>query len=190
MKEIKKIKERTLNMLCQNCKEKTASFHYTQNKNGHITEMHLCKDCAQKAGLIDDSHKIWSPFGFAEEETMLDGLLGGLFASPSKSKVIENTVCPFCGMRLGEFMRCGKAGCAKCYTTFKTSVYPSIQKLHGNTKHAGKIPVGRTITKTKEEKRAELEALMSKAVAEQEYEKAAEYRDKIKALDAEEKKED
>ena len=31
---------------------------------------------------------------------------------------------------------------------------------------------------------------MSKAVAEQEYEKAAEYRDKIKALDAEEKKED
>ena len=31
---------------------------------------------------------------------------------------------------------------------------------------------------------------MSNAVAEQEYEKAAEYRDKIKALDAEEKKED
>lgn len=177
-------------MLCQNCKEKTACFHYTQNKNGHITEMHLCKDCAQKSGLVDDSKKLWSPFGFSEEETMLDGLIGGIFSGPSKSKVIENTVCPFCGMRLGEFMHNGKAGCAKCYTAFKNHVTPSIQKLHGNTRHAGKVPVGRTITKTKEEKRAELETLMNKAVAEQEYEKAAEYRDMIKELDAADKKED
>lgn len=171
-------------MLCQNCKEKTANFHYTQNQNGHITEMHLCKDCAKKTGLVDDSHKIWSPFGFSEEEAMLDGLLSGLFSAPSKSKVIENTVCPFCGMRLGEFMQNGKAGCSKCYTTFRTQIFPSIQKLHGNTKHAGKIPVGRTVTKTKEQKRAELEALMNKAVTNQEYEKAAEYRDMIKELDA------
>ncbi len=171
-------------MLCQNCKEKTASFHYTQNKNGHITEMHLCKDCAIKSGLMDDSKKIWSPFGINEEEVMLDGLLGGLFATPSKSRIAESAVCPFCGMRYNEFAHNGKAGCAKCYTTFRTSILPSIQKLHGNTKHAGKIPAGRTVTKTKEEKRAELETLMNKAVLAQEYEKAAEYRDMIKELDA------
>ncbi len=171
-------------MLCQKCKEKNASFHYTQNNNGHITEMHLCHECAKKSGLIEDSNKIWSPFGFAEESSMLDGLLGGIFSTPSKSKFIETSVCPFCGMRLGEFTHNGKAGCAKCYTTFKNAVFPSIQKLHGNTKHAGKIPFGRTVKKTKEEKRAELEQLLKKAVAEQEYEKAAEYRDKIKELDA------
>lgn len=171
-------------MLCQNCKEKNAGFHYTQNINGHITEMHLCKDCAEKAGLLDDSNKIWNPFGFSEEETMLDGLLGGIFSAPVKSKITESTVCPFCGMRLTEFMRNGKAGCAKCYTTFRTSVFPSLQKLHGNTKHAGKIPVGRKKEKTKEEKRAELQALLDKAVSEQEYEKAAVYRDRIRELDS------
>ena len=174
-------------MLCQNCKENKANFHYTQNLGGQVTELHLCKECAQKAGLIEDSQKIWSPFGFTEEETMLDGLLGGLFSAPSKSMIIESTVCPFCGMRIGEFVRNGKAGCAKCYTTFKTSIYPSLQKLHGNTKHAGKFPVGRTVVKTNEQKRAELEAMMKKAVEAQEYEKAAEYRDKIKELDANEK---
>lgn len=171
-------------MLCQNCKEKQASFHYTQNNNGHITEMHLCKDCAKKAGLIDDSQKIWSPFGFSDEATMLDGLLGGIFSAPSKGMVLDTTVCPFCGTRIGEFAHSGKAGCAKCYTTFKSSIFTSIQKLHGNTKHSGKIPKGRHITKTKEEKRAELEALMNKAVASQEYEEAAKYRDKIRELDA------
>lgn len=171
-------------MLCQNCKEKNASIHYTQNINGHVTEMHLCKDCAEKAGLMDDSKKIWNPFGISEEETMLDGLLGGIFAPPSKNRITENPVCPFCGMRIAEFVKNGKAGCAKCYTTFKTSVLPSLQKLHGNTKHTGKIPNGRTVAKTKDKKRAELEALLNKAVAEQEYEKAAEYRDKIKEIDS------
>ena len=37
---------------------------------------------------------------------------------------------------------------------------------------------------TPAEKRAELEALLNKSVAAQEYEKAAEYRDMIKELDA------
>ena len=171
-------------MLCQSCKEKNASLHYTQNINGHITEMHLCKECAAKAGLLEDSKKIWNPFGYSEEETMLDGLLGSIFSTPSNSKVVETTVCPFCGMRMGEFIRNGKAGCAKCYTTFKAYVLPSLQKLHGNTRHAGKIPKGRAVTKTKEEKLADLKNLLNKAVASQEYEKAAEYRDKIKELES------
>lgn len=172
-------------MLCQNCKEHEASFHYTQNNNGHITEMHLCHQCAKKTGLIEDSHKLWSPFGLASEETMLDNLLGELFTSPTKNKVMESTLCPFCGTRLNEFTHSGKAGCAKCYTTFKNSIFPSLQRLHGNTKHAGKIPKGRVIKKTMAEKRAELESLLKRAVADQEYEKAAQYRDRIKELDAE-----
>lgn len=171
-------------MLCQNCKEKQASFHYTQNNNGHVTETHLCHDCAKKAGLIDDSHKIFNPFGFYDTEDMLGELLGGMFETPAQNILKESSVCPFCGMRLSEFMRSGKAGCAKCYTTFKNSLSPTLQKLHGNTRHAGKIPTGRTAQKTKADKKAELEALLEKAVEEQEYEKAAEYRDKIKALEA------
>lgn len=170
-------------MLCQNCKTKQASFHYTQNNNGHVTETHLCHDCAKKAGLIEDSNKIFNPFGFYDSESMLGDILGGMFASPAKSVLTESSVCPFCGMRLSEFMRNGKAGCAKCYTTFKNSLSPTLQKLHGNTKHAGKTPVGRTIHKTKADRKAELESLLARAVEEQEYEKAAEYRDKIKELE-------
>ena len=139
-------------MLCQSCKKKEATFHYTSNENGAITELHLCRDCAQKNGYLDESLK-------------------------------KSAVCPFCGMRFNEFIHNGKAGCAKCYATFKDAIAPTIKKLHGNTKHTGRFPAGRAIHKTKEDKRAELEALLKAAIEKQEYEKAAEYRDKIKELD-------
>ena len=178
-------------MLCEVCKNNQATFHYRANENGKITETHMCHNCAKKAGLIEDSGKLFGSFGindsfFQAGDAMLSDILSGMFAPAEKKAVTEATVCPFCGMRLSEFAKGGKAGCAKCYGTFKNALSKAINKLHGNTKHTGKIPAGRTFTKTKEQQKAEYEALMKKAVDEQEYEKAAEYRDKIKALDAQE----
>ncbi len=175
-------------MLCQSCGKKQATFHYSSNDNGSITETHLCHDCAEKSGLLAGSKNLFAPFSFlddfsAENDAMLGGLLGDLF-SPAAPALKESAVCPFCGMRLSEFVRGGKAGCGKCYTTFKDALAPTVQKLHGNTRHIGKFPAGRALRKTKEEKRAELVRKMDEAVKAQAYEKAAEYRDKIKELDA------
>ena len=178
-------------MLCQDCLKKQASFHYTFNHNGSITEKHLCHECAKKQGLLDDSNKILGSFaglnsGFESSEGMLGELLEGLFDYQSRPHIKQASICPFCKMNLSEFMHKGKAGCAKCYTTFKDAISPTLQKLHGNTKHAGKIPAERVRAKSREEKIKELELLLNEAVATQEYEKAAEYRDKIKALNSEE----
>lgn len=177
-------------MLCRECKKNQATFHYTQNNNGKVTEAHLCHECAKKTGFLDDSNKIFNSFGsdvgFLSSGNMLNDLLGGMFA-PEKAKesIKEAHVCPFCGMRFSEFIHGGKAGCAKCYVTFKNSLYPTLKKLHGNSAHIGKIPPGHTKEKSKEDKIAEYDVLLKKAIEEQEYEKAAEYRDKIKELDNE-----
>ena len=178
-------------MLCQSCGKKQATFHYTSNDNGNVTEKHLCHECAKNSGLIDDSNKIFNSFGFSDSlfdhsEKMLGELIGGMFKGTPAKSIRESAVCPFCGMRLHEFMQGGKAGCAKCYATFKDAISPTLQKLHGNTKHTGRIPEGRAVHKTKQDKRYEYESLLKKAVEDQEYEKAAEYRDKIKELDSEE----
>ena len=171
-------------MLCQSCKKKEATFHYTSNENGAITELHLCRDCAQKNGYLDESLKNFNPFNFFDNsENMFGELLSGMFGDNERGALKESAVCPFCGMRFNEFIHNGKAGCAKCYATFKDAIAPTIKKLHGNTKHTGRFPAGRAIHKTKEDKRAELEALLKAAIEKQEYEKAAEYRDKIKELD-------
>lgn len=177
-------------MICQVCGKKQATFHYSSNENGNITETHLCHECAKQTGLLDDSNKIFNSFAFSDSifeqnESMLSDLLGGMLGSSKHKTIVESTVCPFCGMRLNELMQGGKAGCAKCYTTFKNAISPTLQKLHGHTKHIGKIPEGTDIKKTKKDKRSELEALLNEAVQKQEYEKAAEYRDQIRELDNE-----
>ena len=89
-------------------------------------------------------------------------------------------------MRLSEFTHGGKAGCAKCYTTFKDAITPTVKKLHGNTAHTGKFPKGRAEQHAKKVRKAELEELLKRAIETQEYEKAAGYRDAIRALEKEE----
>lgn len=173
-------------MLCQSCGKKEANFHYTSNENGKVTELHLCHDCAAEKGLLDDSFASFNPFSvFENGEGLFDNLLSGMLAPSNTRKLKEAAVCPFCGMRLNEFLRGGKAGCAKCYVTFKDAVAPTVKKLHGNTTHTGKTPRGRAGLRSKKDKKAELEKLLQKAIETQEYEKAAEYRDALRALDTE-----
>ena len=81
-------------------------------------------------------------------------------------------------------------GCADCYERFYNKLLPSIQRIHGKAKHSGKVPPvhEEEVTvkeKTAEEKIADLEAEMQKAVAEQSFERAAIIRDEIKKLKGE-----
>ena len=67
---------------------------------------------------------------------------------------------------------------------------PSINRIHGKAKHAGKVPVRseskvQVKEKTSEEKLAELNREMEKAVAEQNFERAAIIRDEIKKMKGE-----
>ncbi len=174
-------------MLCQSCGKKEATFHYTSNENGKVTELHLCHDCAAEKGLLDENFKNFNPFAFAEKgDTLFGELLGGMLGTPHTGSLKEAVVCPFCGMRLSEFTHGGKAGCAKCYTTFKDAITPTVKKLHGNTAHTGKFPKGRAEQHAKKVRKAELEELLKRAIETQEYEKAAGYRDAIRALEKEE----
>ena len=158
-------------MLCQSCGKKEATFHYTSNENGKVTELHLCHDCAAEKGLLDENFKNFNPFAFAEKgETLFGELLGGMLGTPHTGSLKEAAVCPFCGMRLSEFTHGGKAGCAKCYTTFKDAITPTVKKLHGNTAHTGKFPKGRAEQHAKKVRKAELEELLKRAIETQEYE--------------------
>lgn len=78
----KRCNERMIYMLCQACGKKEATFHYTSNENGKITEMHLCHDCAKKNGYYDESIGNFDPFNlFGSSEKMFGELLGGMFGN-------------------------------------------------------------------------------------------------------------
>ena len=153
-------------MLCENCGKNTATYHFTQNINGHETAHHLCAQCAAKAGSSDLSDLFGSFF----------------FGAPSLRRA---AVCESCGMTYAELSRSGKVGCAACYTAFAGELRPTLQRLYGNARHTGKVPADASQDLRRRRRLSEAKRELSEAIAAQEFERAAALRDKIRALDAE-----
>ncbi len=167
-------------MLCQNCGKHEAEYHYKSNVNGTVTEQHLCSECAKKLGYS-------VPF-FGHTDNFLGSLLSDFFGGSAIKTAAPGAVCPLCGSTAGDISRTGKVGCAQCYDTFSDMLLPYIRRIHGNTEHTGKIPsdAGAEI-KTKREL-VQLKEELKKAVEAQEFEKAAQLRDRIKELEGGEDK--
>ncbi len=163
-------------MKCQKCGVNEASTHITQMINGEYTEMHLCSSCAKSEGLgyngiFSDMH--------SEFEKMIGSFFGN--ALPARTGASH---CKTCGSTYAEIARTGKVGCADCYSEFYNELMPSIRRIHGNTAHCGKrarnasTKEPRPRTETVETLQKELD----EAVKAQNFERAAELRDKINEL--------
>ena len=63
---------------------------------------------------------------------------------------------------------------------------PSLQRIHGKTRHEGKVPLVRnaSVEMPRVDKLAILEEELKKAIENQEFEKAAELRDEINKMKA------
>lgn len=167
-------------MLCQSCGKHSANTHIKTIVNGELSEYSLCSECAQKMGYGN------SIFPSASFDHFFSSFFG-------KKSILENTLrCPVCGASLADISEVGKMGCAECYHTFLDQLMPSIQRMHGNTRHIGKHPMGtalQVMTKTKQEQQLDAKSQieqyqeqLKQAIVEQNFELAAELRDKIKLL--------
>ncbi len=165
-------------MFCDDCKQKPATVHLTQMANGKKFDVHLCSDCAAKKGfLLFDQDKKFSIPNF------LGSFLGGGFNLQEMHSVAPNSRCPNCGMVFSDIRQTGKLGCSECYQAFAAELEPTLRRIHGNSRHVGKIPRrggGKVLLK---KEMGELKSKLQQAVKEENYEQAAEIRDQIKSLE-------
>lgn len=93
------------------------------------------------------------------------------------------TRCKGCGAAFADIAKTGKVGCAQCYETFFDDLLPSIRRIHGNTRHTGKLAgsAGKELRVVNELEQARQE--LHDAIEKQEFEKAAKLRDRIKELE-------
>ena len=108
-----------------------------------------------------------------------------VFFANSEPKLMptSNKRCDFCGSSFEDISNTGKVGCAKCYDAFFDQLMPSIKRIHGNTKHAGKF--GSRTGGKKNTLKSKIQALdekMKVAISEQNFEEAAKIRDELKKL--------
>ena len=165
-------------MMCEDCGKNSATFHMTEIINGKSKEIHLCEDCASNN----------EDFSFSSSFTIQD-LLAGLLDIPGehdfKPNFVEDVSCSSCGTTYEEFKRRGKFGCSNCYDSFREKLLPLFKNIHGHDTHVGKIPkrTGGVIKKRKDIN--SLKTRLQESVKDEEFEMAAELRDKIKKLEDE-----
>ena len=171
-------------MLCEKCGRNEATFYYKENINGTEKAYHLCADCAKK---LEESGEIRSFDGnFFDSMNKIfsgDNLFGSLFAPIGQRHALgagnrEKKTCPLCGSTFEN----GKLGCPMCYEVFGDALPATIQRIHGRTKHTGNVPKRFRAALEAKEKLQKLEDELHEAVKNEEYEKAAELRDAIRAL--------
>ena len=167
---------------CDACKKNVATVHYKQNVNGHRSETYLCSECAAEKGWGAENLFTWDPFeGF-------DKMLGGFFAP----RTLTSASCPTCGRTLSDVKRSGRFGCSDCYEAFGDSLdlspFASGAYRGRRPLKAAEKKAEQSEKKTKETKEQnELDGLkeqLKAAVKNEEYEKAAGLRDRIRALES------
>lgn len=176
-------------MLCEVCKKKEATVHVTKIINGNKQEMHLCEDCAKKVEGVDLSFNFDSDFNFDQPFTF-QNLLNGImdYVNKVSYRSIDSQkeiVCKNCGMTYSEFKEKGLLGCSECYKNFISTLKPVIRSVQGHGEHTGKIPKTSCKSIVKRKNLIKLKEDLQKAIAIEEYEKAAEIRDKIREIEKE-----
>ncbi len=161
-------------MLCDICKLKTATVHFTEIINNKISKLHLCEDCALKKGLD-------LPFG--KPHFSMSDLLAGLSDLEGYQAEKQDAVkCPVCGATYDDFRENGRLGCAHCYQTFSAKLVPLLKRIHGASRHTGKESKEVHEVSNQSKEIIKLQKELEQAVKEEKYERAALLRDKINEI--------
>lgn len=176
-------------MLCERCKKNDAVLFYKESVNGKEKSLALCEKCAAEAEKKGEIGNISfsDPF-FSHSADSIDKLFGSLFGLPQyKQKTLSaSKKCSLCGATFADLVSEGKAGCPECYKVFADELADTINNIHGTTVHNGNAPSRFRHDREKKKKIKNLQDELKKAVHEEQYERAAEIRDELKALKNEE----
>ncbi len=171
-------------MVCQDCGKRPSTLHFTKIVNGEKSEYHLCEACAREKGDVIPG----TPNGFSIHN-LLSGLMDFESVTKGASKAPQQLRCDTCGLTYLQFSKLGRFGCADCYTNFRHKLEPLLKRIHGNTSHNGKIPrrIGGEFRFKREINRLKL--LMMQAIDQEEFERAAQIRDQVRAIESQWKRE-
>ncbi|MBI4027219.1 MAG: UvrB/UvrC motif-containing protein [Verrucomicrobia bacterium] len=163
-------------MKCDVCKEAEATVHLTQIVSGDIQKVDLCEACAKAKGVSD-------PTGFSLADMLL-GLGQGEKTTEAGTAAAELR-CAACGMTQSDFKKSGRLGCAQCYETFAGGLAPLLKGMHKGEQHVGKVPPSHSDSTAVADRLKALRRDLEQAVKGENFEVAAELRDRIRKLEQE-----
>lgn len=152
-------------MKCDICKTREAVMMIQQRHGKEKQELHLCAACARERGIESHSDHIESTI----QRLMKD--------------FTEVHPCSVCGTTLEDIRKQRRVGCPNCYKQFGNEIQLLLKRKAPQGEYTGSVPRRLTFGRGLLEDRALLQSKLDAAVQNEDYEKAAVYRDRIRSLD-------
>ena len=163
-------------MLCNVCKQNEAKVHLTKIVGDKMQKVDLCEDCSKEKGVDD-------PTSYSLADALLGQPTAELAAVAESEPSAEPGVkCPTCGYSQADFKKAGRFGCSDCYATFGEGLEGMLKTMHKGTRHTGKVPAALQQSRSEAQKVKLLQKRLEKAIAEENFEEAAQLRDEIKRM--------
>lgn len=162
-------------MVCDFCHEREAVIFLEQvSGDGSKRKICMCKECAIERGVSSDPKNIESSIG---------SLFSELAEITKRLKADAERLCPVCGTSVGKLRKTFLAGCPECYAIFKADVQKLLGSKNISGNYSGTMPARLASFKSVLNDRIILQNKLDMAVKNEDYEKAAMYRDYLRALE-------
>lgn len=166
-------------LLCEKCKERPATVHFTKIVSGEKSEFHLCEQCAQEKG--DFFAKAAQAFNFNQ---LLSGLLQMESSPGLPAHGGPGTRCASCGLSYTQFTQMGRFGCPDCYESFSSRLDPLLHRIQSSESHQGKVPVRAGEQVQLRKQLQTMRQQLQRAVTAEQFEQAAQLRDQIRKMES------
>lgn len=166
-------------MNCEICKNKKATVFYADDAGRKHS---LCAVCAASTGKIaqyspsaDGDIAFMPPITLFSLKPTIDP---PLFSSDPETKEIT---CPYCATSLDSVAENGKVGCPECYIFFSRFLFPST--ILPENASGSRMPSSYRAAIDRTRSVTELRIKIKNAIESENYELAAELRDRIRKLE-------
>lgn len=167
-------------MQCQACKKVKATVRCTTVINNKKVENFLCASCAKKNAVANPLDNIPELFGHIMAGILGEALLGKQMPVGKKGR--SGPTCPSCGITFSQFEEQGKVGCAQCYKAFSGEMKILLRRLHGSSRHKGRMP-RKFAPANSRNNLPRLRRELQEAILQERFERAAELRNLIRAAE-------
>ncbi len=171
-------------MKCQICGDNAATIVFTKIVNNEKAVLHVCGECAKKKGIMIE-------LGHSQSvSTKSVDLTSSSHLEHGRDIQEPDLTCKTCGLLFEEFRKTGFLGCDACYETFGRHVANILKQIHGSAVHQGKVPLNLAGNIDLKNHLHTLRHRLKRCIDAEEYESAAELRDKIASLEGKIMKDD
>lgn len=161
-------------MTCDFCHENDAIIFIEQVSGGVKRKISICQSCAEARGINGDPRSV---------EKGLANIVREILTAEAEERRRNEKLCPVCGISLGRILKGGRLGCPECYSVFKADVLALMAKKGIVGPYTGSMPHRLRGFRSTLTDRILYQGKLDEALAREDYEKAAFYRDYLKSLE-------